>query len=381
VQVREYLGNDKRDTITKQEFLEICTKQGIQREADAMQLGDYLHHLGDILHFQDDPLLRELVILKPTWGLDAVYRVLDNEKTVDNWGQFSYADLFTLWHEPKYAGHQHQLLRLMQNFQLCYPLPGQQDMFIAPQLLHEAVPAYEWEPNDNLQLRYRYPVFMPRGILSRAIVKLHPRIEDQNLVWRSGVILNDGYARAALLELRGESEIHIRISGRNKRELLMEIVRALDDLHHGFTKLRYEKLIPCNCNACGKLEVPHFFRLDKLRDRLANRKRTIECDNPPYADVNIRELIDDFDSIEYNSRRDRYAAGELRNNLATKIGKHFSSDNLKKLCFHLTIDFDNLPGEAKVNKVIELIAYCSRRGLTNQLIDALQNERPNVDWN
>ncbi|KAA3656070.1 MAG: GTPase, partial [Chloroflexi bacterium] len=380
VQVREYLGDDKRDTITIQDFLEICTDQGIQREADALQFCDYLHHLGDILHFQDDPLLRELVILKPTWGLDAVYRVLDNEKTVENWGQFSYADLFTLWHEPEYAGHQHQLLRLMQNFQLCYQLAGQQDMFIAPQLLHEDVPEYEWEPIDNLQLRYRYPVFMPRGILSRAIVKLHSRIEDQKQVWRSGVILNDGYARAELLELRGESEIRIRISGRHKRDLLMEIVRALDDLHYGFTKLRYEKLIPCNCKACARLTVPHFFRLDKLRGRLANRKRTIECENPPYDDVNIRELIDDFDSVEYDSRRDRFAGGESSNDLETKIGKHFSSDNLKLLCFQLDIDYDNLPGAAKANKVYELIAYCKRRHLTSKLFSGLQKERPNVLW-
>ena len=101
-----------------------------------------------------------------------------------------------------------------------------------------------------MQLRYSYPLFMPRGILSRAIVALHQRIEDQRLVWRTGVILHDEYARAELLELRGEGEIRIRVSGRLRRDLLMEIVRTLDDLHRSFPKLQYDKLVPCNCESC-----------------------------------------------------------------------------------------------------------------------------------
>jgi hypothetical protein len=134
---------------------------------------------------------------------------------------------------------------------------------------------------------------MPRGVLSRAIVALHHRIAEQRLVWRSGVILRDDYARAELLELRGESEIRIRVTGRLKRNLLLEIVEALDKLHRGFPKLRYDKLVPCNCAACAPAETPHFFRLGKLLERLTNRKETIECDNPPYAEVQIRSLVDD----------------------------------------------------------------------------------------
>jgi hypothetical protein len=181
----------------------------------------------------------------------------------------------------------------MQNFQLCYPLANDPDSFIAPQLLEPDVPDYSWDHENNLQLRYRYPEFMPRGILSRAIVKLHHRIEKQTLVWRSGVILNDGYARAELLELRSENEIRIRVSGRNMRDLLMEIVRALDDLHLGFPKLHYEKRIPCNCSTCATLQEPHFYDLQELLDRLANRKETIECKKPRYEDVSIRSLLDD----------------------------------------------------------------------------------------
>ena len=93
--------------------------------------------------------------------------------------------------------------------------------------------------------------------------------------------------------MRGDNEIRIRISGRNKHDLLMEIVRALEELHQGFPRLKYDKLIPCNCMTCAELPEPHFFPLDKLRNRLANGRTTIECDNPPFSNVNILTLLDD----------------------------------------------------------------------------------------
>ncbi|MCB9422778.1 MAG: leucine-rich repeat domain-containing protein [Ardenticatenaceae bacterium] len=294
VEVRQVLDADSRDTISREEYLALCAANGIPDPEDALQLSDYLHHLGDILHFQDDPVLTDLVILKPTWGLDAVYRVLDNNEIAAANGQFTLSQLRDLWHEARYHHHRDKLLRLMQKFQLCYPLRDVDDTFIAPQLLGTETPDYEWvSAADDLQLRYSYPIFMPRGILSRAIVALHHRIEEQRLVWRTGVILRDNYARAELLELRGEGEIRIRVNGSLKRDLLMEIVRALDDLHRGFPKLRYEKLVPCNCETCTVSDSPHFFRLGKLLERLQHRRETIECDNPPYAEVQIRSLIDD----------------------------------------------------------------------------------------
>jgi len=148
-------------------------------------------------------------------------------------------------------------------------------------------------------MRYAYPVFMPRGILSRAIVKLYKRIETQRLVWRSGVILADRFARAEMLELRGERQIRIRVSGSHKRDLLMEIVRALDELHDSFPKLRFERQIPCNCETClqrqRERQAPHFFDFQKVYERAANpHKRTIECGyGPHYYDVSVAALLND----------------------------------------------------------------------------------------
>ena len=320
IEVRQTIRNSKHDRISFRSFLNLCRVCGITDKADALQLSDYLHDIGDILHFESDPILKDLVVLKPTWALDAVYRVLDNDKITSNWGQFSRQDLRVLWHETTYDYHREQLLRLMQNFKLCYELGN--DNFIAPQLLQAEAPNYEWDAEpDDLQLRYRYPVFMPRGILSRAIVTLHTRIESQELVWRTGVILHDKFARAELLELRSEGEIRIRVSGRLKRDLLMEIIRALDGLHSGFSdKLQYDKLIPCRCKTCTLSPAPHFFPLGKLLERLSYRKETIECNNPPYSNVQIRGLIDDavVQTTEWHGGNTYNITGDYVNN--DKVG-------------------------------------------------------------
>ncbi|MCP4428462.1 MAG: hypothetical protein GY803_28595, partial [Chloroflexi bacterium] len=289
-----------KTSISRRQYLALCAEQGIDDPADALQLSQFLHDIGDILHYQNDPgPLANLIILDPTWALDAVYRVLNNKQIGDDWGRFSYRQLRALWDEAAYANHQHELLALMQRFQLCYELPQKRSHYIAPQLLKPEVPAYKWDAQpDDLQLRFHYPHFMPRGILSRAVVVLHEFIEEQQLVWRSGVIFKNPHARAELLELRGEKEIRIRIGGSRRLDFLMQIVQTLDKLHEGFSsKLNYEKRVPCRCERCIQPDnTPHFFDLEYLRDRLASPKQSkwvVECRYKPFHDIHVRNLIDD----------------------------------------------------------------------------------------
>ena len=145
-QVRQALEQDKRNYISLQEYLEICEKNGFTRYKDKLQLGGYLHDLGVCLHFQDeeDSLLYRTVILKPTWGTDAVYKVLDNDQVVNNQGYFTRKDLKSIWHEEKYVQKRGELLELMKKFQLCYQIPGNKNAFIAPQLLSDNQPEYAW---------------------------------------------------------------------------------------------------------------------------------------------------------------------------------------------------------------------------------------------
>jgi hypothetical protein len=107
---------------------------------------------------------------------------------------------------------------------------------------------------------------------------MHHFIDEPN-VWKSGVLLKRDNTFAEVIETYDRREIKIRLSGSNKRGFLEVITDKLDEIHATFNQLKVKKLIPCNCDVCKDNQTPHFYDLNKLRERLANRKDDIECDN------------------------------------------------------------------------------------------------------
>jgi internalin A len=291
VNLRRALEEDTRNYISQQDFLSLCDTHGFKRHSDKLQLSGYLHDLGVCLHFQDDPVLKHFVILKPEWGTAAVYKVLDTQKVRQNWGHFTQADLATIWADAQYTVMCDELLHLMMRFKLCYEIPHRPKTYIAPQLLSTNQPVYDWDNTDNLILRYEYG-FMPKGMLTRFIVEMHKLI-DGDLVWKDGVILNDGDTRAEVIEARYQNEIRIRISGFPKRTLLERIRHEFAKIHDSYgDRLRYQEFIPCNCTTCKGSQTPFSYPLDRLQERLKNNRHEIECDIS-YAMIPVRNLIDD----------------------------------------------------------------------------------------
>jgi GTPase SAR1 family protein len=290
VKVREALEDDERNYISLEEYSEICERNGFTEEKDKLQLSGYLHDLGVCLHFQDDILLRRTVILKPDWGTDAVYKVLDDEAVIKNKGRFRQSDIDKIWAEPRFAGMHAELLRLMINFKLCYEIRGTGE-YIAPELLGKNQPGYDWEEGNNLILRYTYE-FMPKGIVTQLIVAMHQSIDDHRLVWREGVILEKDETRAEVIENYGKREIRIRVAGKHRKELMTIATYELDKIHDTYKQLKYSKWIPCNCDECKGEQEPHFYRHDILQKFVADEQREIQCQKC-YKMVNVVELIDD----------------------------------------------------------------------------------------
>jgi internalin A len=314
IKVREALEQDSRNYISLDEYLTLCEDNGFTRREDKLQLSGYLHDLGVCLHFQEDDLLIKTVILKPTWGTDAVYKVLDNLLVIRNQGRFTRDDLKSIWYEEKYVTMQPELLRLMMNFKLCYEIPNVPKTYIATQLLTLNPPDYYWDGSENLMLRYEYE-FMPKGILTRFIVEMHAWIEQQSCVWKSGVVLSKDDARAEVTELYRyhKGEIRIRVSGKRQRDLLTTIRHELGKIHDSYNssddrlnkvqRLKYKTLVPCNCVTCKGGNDRHFYSLDiiyKFRDA----GKDIQCQNS-FDMVNVHGLIDDITPNVDRSTEDR----------------------------------------------------------------------------
>ena len=295
--VRETLELDSRNYINLEEYLSICEQNGFERREDKLQLSGYLHDLGVCLDFQDDPLLNKTVILKPEWGTAAVYKALDSQTVRNKFGKFNKDDLTNIWNEKKYLNMRDELLQLMIRFKLCYKIPGNSQTYIAPQLLTENQLEYDWDEDNNLILSYTYE-FMPKGIITQFIVAMHKDIEEQKYVWKSGVILNKNETRAEVIEDYNRRKIKIRVSGKQKRDLMTIVTHELDKIHNSYNnRLKYNQLIPCNCSTCKNNQNPHFYKREKLKEWVTNGRLKANCDNYPYEEVDIRSLIDDVIDI------------------------------------------------------------------------------------
>lgn len=67
--------------------------------------------------------------------------------------------------------------------------------------------------------------------------------------------------------------------------------------------------------------------------------------------------------------------------LSQSLVQHFSTDELRELCFALGIHFEDLPGEVRVAKARELVNYFMRPPRTlDELIAACSRLRPGVPW-
>jgi internalin A len=332
VRVRAALEADTRNYITQPEFTTLCDTHGFKRSEDALQLSGYLHDLGVCLHFQDDPILKNIVILKPEWGTTAVYKVLDTKQVNQNLGCFTQADLNEIWDDEQYATMRHELLQLMKNFKLCYEIPNRPKNYIAPQLLSPNQPEYAWNDTENLILRYHYD-FMPKGMLTRFTVEMH-RLIDSDLVWKEGIILIEENARAEVIETYSKNEIRIRVSGFPKKDLLTRIRHEFDKIHNSYEKLRYRELIPCNCPTCKGSQNPHAYALQKLQERIQNQTYETECDKPPYRKVNVHSLIDDAigtNNVTQPTRGGRYNEEESSiTNIFINAGKSTVTEQAPK---------------------------------------------------
>ncbi|MEM9274448.1 MAG: COR domain-containing protein, partial [Cyanobacteria bacterium P01_F01_bin.143] len=302
VDIRQAVENDSRDYIYAKNFDEICYEQKLTNDQDIKTLLGYFHDLGIVLHFADNPLLRDRVILNPAWATNAVYRIFDNDLIKAKQGRFSRNDCYALWNDEQCEyqyKHMHDvLIELMKNFRLIYEI-GNTGNLIAPQMLSqdtpEDIPQYNQNDLNNSLMQFRYDLFMPRGILWEFIVLMYRYIKNHDWVWRNGVILERGGTRAEIRENLFERRIYLRFSGDNIAESRAIITDKLDEISQSYHQLKYDKMVPCLCSTCYSSTEPHFFKFSVLKNRQIKRiKPTIECEITG-EDVSLNLLLEGFE--------------------------------------------------------------------------------------
>ncbi|MGB1241036.1 MAG: COR domain-containing protein [Chitinophagales bacterium] len=301
--------------ISFEKYLEICKEiGGIEQEKEARHLSDYLHHLGVILHFQDDDYLNRTVILHPEWSTAAVYKILNDSFLQKRRGLLKYEELASRiwgvddskhnWKASYYPQYQYPtLLRLMHRFELCFPIEqaGNRE-FIVPELLEADEPknldktvfTTFTSHNPILRFVFDYPVFMPKGIITRFMVRLYSFIENQTY-WRQGVLLHypNHDARALVIQNSVKKHIYIRVIGKDRKALLHIIRQHINTVHHTLgEELKFNEQIPCICSTCKNSPDAHFFEYSDLKNYQKEHIPDIRC-RVSKDKVFIQSLISD----------------------------------------------------------------------------------------
>lgn len=337
--------------ITFDEYSTLCKTHEVKDEESQLVLSRYLHKLGSLLHFTDDTNLHNFIILNPQWAVDAVYSVLNNNEVARNDGYFSRAQVEAIW-KPKYSYDERcKLLGLMQkeNFEICYPLDYQQDLYIAPQLLNAEQPKFTWDNKDNLRFRFQYK-FMPEGIITRLIVRLNTilacGIEGKQLIWCKGAVFTERDCRALVQEeenREGLKIIDIAINGNvNERKYLLRRIRdEIQSIHYKwFRNIQSEQMIPCICSYCTQVAQQNikFFEYQTLIRALERGKTTVQCDKE-FNDVSVKGLLEgvsDPEQIKQIISRRELMNGNIYNitadngsqvNLGDNVTQKSHSDN------------------------------------------------------
>ena len=229
----------KQQHLELAEFRKICARHGERDSAKQESLARLLHKLGAVLHFVDEPRLRDTTVLNPHWVTDGVYRLLRAKDRPGSDGVLTLADaLAALPGETETTAR--FLLRLMERFEMCFPLDEEPDgrkatRWLVPGALGEFQPAgvttADWQKPGSVRLRYVYDP-LPEGVLPRFIVMTHLLSEGQPR-WRNGVVLVE--ENAAALVRRGETRNQVEVTAFGPpaaRLRLLEIIQGnLERIH------------------------------------------------------------------------------------------------------------------------------------------------------
>lgn len=298
VAVRDELIESSKNTdyISYKEYLKVCEKHTVSKE-DAPFLSDQLHNIGSILHFAEEARLKNTVVLNSEWVTDAAYLLLDTKK-VDR-GRFHFSELDKIWEDERFDEKHEFLINLIEKFELIFQFQDS-NLYIVPEGLPveeptgvaEIKPTFESNKTKYLRFEYHYP-FMPKGILSRFICRLHENIFEEYF-WKNGVVLvleNETYAKVILNEVENPKTIKIEVWGKQADKLLAIIRRNIDHIHSKFEELEIFQKIPCVCVDCKDSSKPHLHDYDTLIRFQEKGKTTRECAIGG-EDVEITTLLD-----------------------------------------------------------------------------------------
>jgi GTPase SAR1 family protein len=280
--VRQALQDKGAPYLPLREVLDICRAHNMDDEIARLFI-TISYRLGHLTHYENDPTLRDIVILRPDWLAAAMSYVLDDEATRAAHGLVKFSRLSQLWDDKNRAANScypatlHPIfLHLMERFDLSYRVAGlsKNDVSDPISLIGQLVPDIRpqnisnvWKSSpasgDIQQTQICHIVdasngqsASAEGLFYQLIVRLHKyslgrEYFHDSIHWQRGLVLEDEYKNRALLEHVG-TDVRITVRSPYPEGLLGMLTREVRFLVESFWEgLRCDVMVPC-IEPCGK---------------------------------------------------------------------------------------------------------------------------------
>jgi internalin A len=247
VAIKEWLeGLDETGTnfVDYDTFSRECSTRGEPDPEKQAEVAALMHDLGVAMNYARDERLRDTTVLRPDWLANGIYAVLranlfvpgrplarDAVLTAEKLGEVyavaAQKPVEMLKAKDYPAEKWEFLLRLMNLFQLSFPLNEHGSRQLCPTLLRAEPPPGTDEPEgtDTVRLRYEFAV-VPAPLLPRFMVRTFSLIEQSKL-WQRGAILRYPDARARVWTTPEEKYLFVTVGGpEGDRTDLLSIIRS-----------------------------------------------------------------------------------------------------------------------------------------------------------
>jgi internalin A len=361
VAIKDRLSQMADNYISFEQYRQFCQHDGEADRSAQDSLAVHLHSLGIALNYKDDPRLRDTHVLNPHWVTNGIYTLLNAPELADRKGELAATCLDRLLDASHYPPERHGfLLDLMRKFELCFRFEEDDSRFLIPDLLDKQQPeaATSFDPHQCLNFRYQYPI-LPEGLLPRFIVRTHVLSDDQ-LRWRTGVILTFEGNRALVKADRSDRTVTISVDGpvASRRRLLAVIRSNFEHIHRNF-KFTLQELVPIPEHPDIVLAYDDLLVMEQ--DGLTELPQVI---NGRVVKLNVRELLQGIDLSGYYPR----IANERR-----YLGAPRFFFGAPRLFYSYAHEDEHLRDELEIHlKLLE------RQGLIQPWHD--RRIQPGVDW-
>lgn len=283
-----------RNYIPIERFYELCSEMKVE-DKDVELVGRYLHNLGIVLWYHDKEFLKNKMILKPLWAINAIYKVIDDKDIQNRKGIFLQEDKDRLWSDADYKFAKDELTSLLKVFKICFQRQNH-DAYIIPALMDAVAPeeTKDWNQQPSKKVIFHF-TFMPKGLVNQLTADLYKHITDElKHVWAYGILLHyadDRNTEALVVENSYKRDIQIQVKGLYASQFIGVIIQALKSIIDTYMGLSYRMQIPCVCSTCATLAEPQIYTEAELFEKLKEEKLQVYC-NKLDEKIDIKPILE-----------------------------------------------------------------------------------------